>query len=60
MRLLKSELVQIYESHLKRSGRTVLLEAYWGTRDIVDFHDARYEGYFTADQLELGATVTVG
>ena len=60
MRLLKSELVQIYESHLKRSERSVLLEAYWGKRDMVDFHDARYEGYFTADQLELGATVTVG
>ena len=60
MRLLKSELVQIYESHLKRNERTVLLEAYWGTRDMVDFHDDRYKELFTEDQLELGATVTVG
>lgn len=60
MRLLKSELVQIYESHLKRNERTVLLEAYWGTRDMVDFKHDRYKELFTEDQLELGATVTVG
>ena len=60
MRLLKSELVNIYEAHLKRNERTVLLEAYWGIRDMVDFHDDRYKELFTEDQLELGATVTVG